>query len=163
MSLFIARYWPLILLQLILLFGAGLIGHAIGTWDVAELEAEIAAERAEMAEAVRQAEADAREAERQATQRIAEVAQQYEQEKRDAQDAADRVVADLRAGNLRLHQRWQAALATGELSRAATAAGEPDAAADDRIESAGRIVRAAAECDAQVRGLQAVIRADRSD
>lgn len=162
MTLVLLRYWPHILILTALLGIAGTIGHAIGSWGYADLEREIAEERAEMAEAVRKAEADARAAEQAAAGRIAAVAQRYEQEKSDAQAAADRVVSDLRAGNLRLHQRWQAALATGGLSRAATATGEPDAAPDDRSQSAGRIVRAAAECDAQVRGLQAVILADRS-
>ncbi|WP_423159382.1 endopeptidase [Stenotrophomonas geniculata] len=78
----------------------------------------------------------------------------YEKEKNDAQKATDRLVADLRAGNQRLHQRWQATVATAELSAAAAAASQPDGRADDRIESAGRAVGAAAQCDAQVRGLQ---------
>lgn len=89
---------------------------------------------------------------------LAEVAQQYEQDKADAQDRADRVVADLRAGNERLHQRWQAAIATSELSAAATSSGQFDAAAEDRAESAAAIVRAAIEADAQIRRLQAVVR-----
>lgn len=82
------------------------------------------------------------------------LASKYEKEKNDAQKASDRLVADLRAGNQRLHQRWQATVATAELSAAAAAASQPDGRADDRIESAGRAVGAAAQCDAQVRGLQ---------
>lgn len=35
------------------------------------------------------------------------------------------------------------------------------AGADDRAASASRIVRAAAEADAQIRGLQALVKADR--
>lgn len=83
------------------------------------------------------------------------LAAQYEKDKADAQAASDHLVADLRAGNQRLHARWQAALATGELSAAAAAAALADGSAADRIESAGRIVGAAAACDAQVKGLQA--------
>lgn len=83
------------------------------------------------------------------------VAAQYEKDKADAQAASDRLVADLRAGNQRLHVRWQAAIATSELSAAAAAGALADGAAADRIESAGRIVGAAAACDAQVKGLQA--------
>ncbi|MGE8253360.1 endopeptidase [Stenotrophomonas pavanii] len=79
----------------------------------------------------------------------------YEKEKDDAQKASDRLIADLRAGNQRLHQRWQASLATAELSAAAAAGSQPDGRADDRIESAGRAIGAAAQCDAQVRALQA--------
>lgn len=91
---------------------------------------------------------------------IAGIGAAYEEGKANAQAAADRAVADLRAGNLQLRDRWQGCEAR-RVSGPAAPAGEPDAAADDRIESAGRIVRAAAECDAQVRGLQALIQADR--
>lgn len=83
------------------------------------------------------------------------LASKYEKEKNDAQKASDRLIADLRTGNQRLHQRWQASIATAELSAAAAAASQSDGRADDRIESAGRVVGAAAQCDAQVRGLQA--------
>ena len=83
------------------------------------------------------------------------VAAQYEKDKADAQAASDRLVADLRAGNQRLHIRWQAAIATNELSAAAAAAAIADGGPADRYESAGRIVRAADECTAQVKGLQA--------
>jgi cytoskeletal protein RodZ len=86
------------------------------------------------------------------------LASKYEKEMNDAQTASARLVADLRAGNQRLHQRWQASIATAELSAAAAAASQPDGRADDRIESAGRAVGAAAQCDAQVRGLQAYAR-----
>ena len=86
------------------------------------------------------------------------VAAQFEKEMTDAQAASDRVVAGLRAGNQRLHQRWQAAIATGELSAAAAAASSVDGGADDRYQSAGRAVGAADACDAQVRGLQAFAR-----
>lgn len=86
------------------------------------------------------------------------LAAQYEQEKADAQAASDRLVADLRAGNERLHQRWQAAVATAGLSATAAAASFADGGADDRFHSAGRIVGAADRCDAQVIALQAFAR-----
>lgn len=94
-------------------------------------------------------------AERANAQAANHLAVTYEREKDDAQKASDRLIADLRDGNQRLHQRWQATVATAELSAAAAAASQPDGRADDRIESAGRAVGAAAQCDAQVRGLQA--------
>ena len=117
--------------------------------------------RADVADAARKAERDARLAEQASARRLAEVAARYEQEKIDAQAAADRITADLRAGNVSLHRRWQACAATADLSGASAAAGQPDGGADDRAASAVRIVRAAAQCDAQVRGLQDVVRADR--
>ena len=83
------------------------------------------------------------------------VATQYEKDKADAQAASDRLVADLRAGNQRLHARWQASVATSELSAAAATGAVADGGAADRAESAGRIVGAAAACDVQVKGLQA--------
>lgn len=83
------------------------------------------------------------------------LASKYEKEKDDAQKASDRLIADLHAGNQRLHQRWQASVATAELSAATAAASQPDGRADDRIESAGRAIGAAAQCDAQVKALQA--------
>lgn len=86
------------------------------------------------------------------------VAAQYEKDKADAQAASDRLVADLLSGNQRLHARWQAAVATSELSAAAAAASLDDGAAADRYQSAGRIIGAADQCDAQVEALQAFAR-----
>ncbi len=89
------------------------------------------------------------------------IAQNYEDEKDAAAAESDRIIADLRAGNLRLRQLWQAQAATADLSQAVARAAQTDEGARDREESAARIVRAADECDAQVRGLQRVIEADR--
>lgn len=143
------------------------IGWSLYSWGhgngAAKVQARWDKERADlMAEYARDM-ADARERERQLTEHMAEVAAIYEKDRQDAQAAADAVVADLRAGNIRLHQRWQAAIATRDLSRAAAAPGEPDAAADDRDAAAARIVRAGAVADAQIRGLQAVIRSYRGE
>lgn len=98
--------------------------------------------------------------ERQRVARAEQVAAQYEQERQDAERKGSAVAAGLRAGNLQLQQRWQGCEA-GRVSNLGAGIAQPDAGADDRGESAGRIVRAAAECDAQVRGLQAQVRADR--
>lgn len=124
--------------------------------------------RADKAESERdsaRAEVNALKAARDTEQRRAKEAQaiaaKYEDEKRAIETESARVVAGLRAGNLRLRQLWQAQAATAYLSRAVASASQPDDQAADRAESAGRIVRAAAECDAQVRGLQAVIEEDR--
>lgn len=103
----------------------------------------------------------ARDAEHRKAKEAQAIAVKYEDEKRAIETESARTVADLRAGNLRLRKLWEAPAATADLSRAVASAGQPDDQAADRAESAGRIVRAAAECDAQVRGLQAVIEADR--
>mgnify|MGYP000930139085 CR=1 FL=1 len=47
------------------------------------------------------------------------------------------------------------------MSTATPAPSEPDAGTGDREESAGRIVQAADECDAQVKGLQELLRLER--
>jgi len=151
-----------ILLALVLLLGSAL-GWSLWSKSLSDaraVKAEAAVEQ--MAVLLERATAIV-EVERARSAELAAIGARYEQEKQDAQAAADRVIADLRAGNLRLHQRWQDALATSELSATTAAAVIADARAQDRAESAGRIVRAAAECDAQVRGLQAVVRADRAE
>jgi hypothetical protein len=79
----------------------------------------------------------------------------------DAQAAADRLVSDLRNGNVRLRQQWQGCVAASGLSDAAGTAAGTDAAASDREQGAADIVRAARQCDIQVKGLQDVIRSDR--
>ena len=90
-------------------------------------------------------------------------AQSYEQGKTDAQVTSDRVVAGLRDGTLRLRDRWQGCEASRSalVSQAAASAGELDAVAADRAASAGRAIAAAAACDAHVRGLQALLSAER--
>lgn len=100
----------------------------------------------------------AREKEAELAQAQAYVAEAYEQGKRDAEKVAQVVVDDLRAGNLRLRRQWTGA-ACPERGVSAAPADPPsvDAAAGVREESAGRIVRAAAQCDAQVRGLQQLL------
>lgn len=157
MSYLLIRLWPLWLALL-----TGVAGYATG-WEFRDRSADIAQLRTD-----KQSLTDALaytnrtlEAERGKAQALAQIATDYEAEKRAIETAAERTVADLRSGNVRLHQRWQAAIATSELSRAVASAAEPDGSAADRQESAGRIIAAADQCDAQVRGLQQVIEADR--
>lgn len=122
--------------------------NAAAARDRAEGERDSAREELDQAQAVITTE-------RASAAKASALAAQYEKDKADAQAVSDRLVVDLRAGNQRLHQRWQAAIATSELSAAAaTAAGADDGAAD-RYESAGRAIGAADACDAQVKGLQA--------
>ena len=118
--------------------------HAVEAQHVAELTAKAS----EAARAAEHGQAQAFEA----------IATRYEQDKADALTAQAGVIADLRAGNLRLRDRWAT---QGLATQVAASAGKPDAAADDRAASAGRIVRAARDADDQIRGLQAVLRAER--
>lgn len=84
------------------------------------------------------------------------VSEAYEKGKKDAEAIGTAVTVDLRAGNRRLQQRW-AGCETKRRSDSTAAASKLDAVARDREESVGRIVRAAAQCDAQVRGLQKLL------
>lgn len=123
---------------------------------IARITAENAAERANAAATASE---QARKAEATLADLANEVAAEYERGKQDAQMVADRVVDDLRAGNLRLRKQWQGCEA--RVPEAPASPSEPDATPAGRAGSAGRIVRAAAACDAQVKGLQALVRADR--
>ena len=106
------------------------------------------------------AQQDARASEHASAARANEIAESYERGKQDAQVTSDRVAADLRAGNLKLRNAW-AGCETQRLSDATASASRIDAGPDDRAASASRDVRAAAEADAQIRGLQALVKADR--
>lgn len=128
-------------------------------------QAERARDNAQTAKAVAEQERDNAIAviavERQRVKRAEAVATQYEQEKADAEKRASDIGDQLRAGNLRLQQRWAGCEA--RVSDLSASPGQPDGAADDRAEGASDLVRAAAEADAQIRGLQALIISDRSN
>lgn len=165
----LAKLWPVVaggaLLLVLAAGGVGAwIGHGLGTaaGDSRAAKAELALSNAERhaAQQLALAEAKARAQELAHALALAAIGERYEQDKLDAQRKADAVVADLRAGNIRLHDRWQACSAT-RVPSTEPGPGELDASADDRSASAGRIIAAAAACEAQVRGLQDVVRADR--
>lgn len=117
-----------------------------------ETRATAAAQRAEF-------EARSRERERAQHRALAEIQQQHQEALHDTQIRHEAVLADLRTGALRLRAHWQGCVATAELSRAAADAARLDEAARLRAAGAADLVRAAAQCDAQVRGLQAAVRA----
>lgn len=137
------------------------LGGASARVDLAQYKTKVMASTAKAADLATKAERIARLTEQAHALALSQVADQYERDKQDAQAIADRLVADLRAGNVKLHQRWQAAQATAKLSGAVASAAELDAAQREREGSAVRIIAAADRCDAQVKGLQEVIRADR--
>lgn len=94
---------------------------------------------------------------------IAAIDAQHAQELHDAQAKSDAVVAGLRDGALRLRRQWAGCeSAAASVPSTAAGVGSPDATAEQRTASAAAIVRIGAEADAQIRALQAVIRADRS-
>ena len=152
----------LILAAILGLGGAGAAGYHKGKAD-AERAAKIAMSEhlAEDREAERIAtEAASRHKDELATAQNA-VSAAYEKGKADAEANAKRIVADLRAGNLVLRDRWTSCQASSGLPRPTPDTSEPDARTADRDESAGRIVQAAAQCDAQVKGLQSLLRLER--
>lgn len=148
------------------LLGAVLLLAGVVVWQRGTVaQAERARDYAQTAKAVAETERDNAIAviavERQRVKRAEAVATQYEQEKADAESKGAAVADGLRAGNLRLQQRWAGCEA--RVSDLAASTGQSDGAADDRAEGARDLVRAAAEADAQIRGLQALILSDRSN
>jgi hypothetical protein len=106
-------------------------------------------------DALDEAKREARAAESAQKQAMADAKATYAKDKQHALDAKDLVIADLRSGARRLQDKWR-----GCESGPKTAGGGQgsDGLADLRAESAGRIVRYAAEADAQVTYLQGLIR-----
>jgi hypothetical protein len=151
-----------ILAAVLLAGGAGVAGYNKGKTDAEHvakiaMDKHLAADREEETKAKEKARAD-RDA-LAVAQNAASAA--YEKGKRDAEQNSKRVVADLRAGNLVLRNRWTACQASLDVPTTPAAPSEPDAGTADRAESAGRIVQAAAQCDAQVRGLQELLLLER--
>lgn len=102
----------------------------------------------------------ARTTEQQAGQALATIGDKHEQDREAAETVPDAVVADLRAGNLRLRREWQGCEAQ-RLSDAAAGASERDALAASRDALTGDLVRVGRDADDQLRACQAVVRADR--
>lgn len=130
--------------------------------EAAELRAKSEQVIAEFHKAERDASERARRAEQAMVGAMAAIDESYERGKADASAKSEAVVAELRAGNLRLRQHWQGAVATCDLSHSAAAARYADELAQLREEASGRIVRIGAEADAQVKALQEAYEAMRS-
>ena len=92
-------------------------------------------------------------------QALAQVGIAYEREKAHALDQKDRVIADLRAGKLSLRPQWKCP--ASPMSDTPIGAGSADDAADLREADAGSLVSIAAACDAQVKGLHAILTQER--
>jgi hypothetical protein len=162
--MWLIRYWkPLaVLVLLAAVYGWGRSdGRTAAENEHLAYQLKVQKATTKAAEAAQKALQAVREQERRHAEALAKIAEKYEQDKRDAERKQAGVVADLRAGNLRLRNHWQGCQAAARVSAAASAARESDAVARVREEAAGRIVRIGAEADAQVRGLQEVIRKDR--
>jgi hypothetical protein len=129
-------------------------------WEWRDRSADLAQNRqaTKQAQAETNAVVSARSAEHQQAETLATIGETHEQTRAAAPAVADAVVADLRAGNLRLRDGW-ASCETQRLSDASAAARERDAAAQRRAEFAGAVVRAGRDADDQLAACQAVIRA----
>lgn len=100
------------------------------------------------------ADAEAREVERQQRAKYHALAETYEQEKTNAEE---RIKRDFAAGTVRLRREW-AGCETALLSTTAASAALVDELARLREEGARNLVGLAAQCDAQIRGLQGLVR-----
>ena len=144
----LAAVW---LLSLLAAFGAGWTRKGDRA-EVREVRTELKQSKAET-----KAEQAARAVEHNQANNLAEIGAKHEEERAAAPAVADAVVADLRAGNLRLRREW-AGCETKLLSQAAAGAVERDALAKLREEAAGAAVRIGREADDQLRACQAVVR-----
>ncbi|WP_421793542.1 lysis system i-spanin subunit Rz [Hydrocarboniphaga effusa] len=115
----------------------------------------------EASDALALAHAEIRELEHGHAQRLADIDSRHQQEFADAQTAADRTVADLRNGTVRLRKQLAAASCPAGLQFAGPSPGVNEEAPGLRPEDAGFLVRLADECDADLRAAQAVIDEDR--
>jgi len=145
---------------------ASLVANALFAWRVQHLAsqrddarsqrqtlvAEVATQRAAF-------EARARQLEREQHQALAGIRAIFDQEMTHANTKHEAVVADLRAGAVRLRRHWEARCATTELSATVAAAARADEGTELRERGAADLVRIGAECDARVRGLQSAVRA----
>lgn len=144
-----------ILAGLLLFLAGALLGRE---WrdrsaELKESRKEVAESRAETA-----AHVAARTAEHEQADKLAAIGAKHEEDRAAAPSVADALVADLRAGNVRLRKEW-AGCETRLLSEAVASTVERDALAQRREELAGAVVRVGRDADDHVRACQAVIRA----
>lgn len=154
-----ARAWQVAAILSAVLAVTAVVGWAFSGWRAAasDSRADAAEARAEgLARDLRDANATLA-AERNHAKRLKAIGEQYERDKADAAAQYERDLADLRAGTLRLRKQWTCP---------AVPAVDPsvpgsDDGAELREQGAADIVRLAREADAQIKGLQSVIKADR--
>lgn len=151
---------PLWVWAVIALVGTGwLYGNHQKGVGLAKGRAELAAHLAEDKAATEKFNAETAKKDAAQAEALRQVGFQYERDKAHALDQKDAVIRDLRAGKLSLRPQWRCPAAS--VPNAPGGAGGADADSGIREESAAELVSIAAQCDAQVRGLQAVVTADR--
>lgn len=137
------------------MFGAG------WAWRGDRAETAVATGEAATGKRALQVEQAARATEHKQAEALADIGAKHEEDRQAAQVVPDAVVADLRAGTLKLRDDL-ATCHTGRLSEAAAGAVQRDAKAELRADIAGAIVRVGRDADDQLRACQAVIEADRA-
>lgn len=88
------------------------------------------------------------------------IGREHEQDRREAEQVAADVAADIGAGTLRLRKQW-AACETARLAEASASTRERDALAELRRKDQGDLVRIGRDADDHIRACQAVIEASR--
>lgn len=158
MTYLLARFWPHILIVVFYTAIVGVLGHAVGEWQgerrANKAELALAHVQRDAAQQVAMAEARAREIEQKRIESIAEIEGKHAIEMGRIESEVETLVSDLRAGNVRLRQHWQGAVATCDVSRDSAAALAAEREAELREQGAADLVRVAAEADAKVRALQ---------
>lgn len=142
------------LLSLLAAFGAG--------WQWKGDRAEVRETRTELKQSKAETKAveQARSVEHQRNERLHEIGTQYEAKRSENESLPSAVLADLRAGNIRLRDGW-ASCETKRLSESVASTSERDAATQRREEFASRVVRIGRDADDQLRACQAVVVEDR--
>lgn len=140
---------------LVALLAAGwYYGHLRYNAGQADVQGDFDAYKAQVIAATEKSRQKAAQAESAQRDAFANIDTQYAKDKTDAIAKKDAVIAGLRAGTIRLRNEWACPT---RLPDATSATGEPDGSAELRNASAGRIIGAGADADAQVRGLQAAL------
>ncbi|WP_121040197.1 lysis system i-spanin subunit Rz [Stenotrophomonas rhizophila] len=138
-------------------------GFAAGwSWKGDRAEGKEANQRAAGAEAFATHVNDARQVEHTQGHRMATIGAKYEEDRAAAETVPAAVVAELRAGTVRLRHDL-ATCHTGRLSEAAPGAVQRDAPADLGVTVAGPAIGIGRDADDQLRACQAVIAADRAE
>ncbi|XQA74609.1 hypothetical protein ACM9XA_03465 [Xanthomonas sacchari] len=91
----------------------------------------------------------------------AEAARNYEDGRKSAEEHQTTLVADLRAGNVRLRSEWAACMSAPAKGQAGSAVAGNDAAAPVSPDAVARVIRVGEDADNQVRWLQAELMATR--
>jgi len=154
---------------LLLIIGAWFHGHANGAASgearAERLRADLAKERADAAVQSARLAIEVRRREHDVADAVAEVSARYEDDRRNAETSIrDAVLADVRAGRVRLRQSAACAVpaADASASGASVSDGAATGRAEDPVDLARQVadtIAAAAAADAQLAACQAVITA----